>query len=138
MTNKVLLLILLSGLLFSLTLDRIKTNLKWPAPIQKKTAYYSETSFELGRALFYDPLLSVDSSISCASCHLSYTSFAHVDHPTSHGIANRIGKRNAPGLYNLAWRKIFIGTAASKPSLGKRSTRSRIQTKWAKHSKIFY
>lgn len=52
MTNKVLLLILLSGLLFSLTLDRIKTNLKWPAPIQKKTAYYSETSFELGRALF--------------------------------------------------------------------------------------
>ena len=107
MTNKVLLLILLSGLLFSLTLDRIKTNLKWPAPIQKKTAYYSETSFELGRALFYDPLLSVDSSISCASCHLSYTSFAHVDHPTSHGIANRIGKRNAPGLYNLAWRQDF-------------------------------
>lgn len=107
MTNKVLLLILLSGLLFSLTLDRIKTDLKWPAPIQKKTAYYSETSFELGRALFYDPILSADSSISCASCHLSYTAFAHVDHPTSHGIANRIGKRNAPGLFNLAWRQDF-------------------------------
>lgn len=107
MTNKVLLLILLSGLLFSLTLDRIKTNLKWPAPIQKKTAYYSETSFELGRTLFYDPILSADSSISCASCHLSYTAFAHVDHPTSHGIANRIGKRNAPGLFNLAWRQDF-------------------------------
>ena len=107
MTNKVLLLILLSGLLFSLTLQKIKTDLKWPAPIQKKTAYYSEASFELGRALFYDPILSADSTVSCASCHLSYTAFTHVDHPTSHGIADRIGKRNAPGLFNLAWRQNF-------------------------------
>ena len=107
MTNKILLLILMSGLLFSLTLQKIKTDLKWPAPIQKKTAYYSEASFELGRALFYDPILSADSTVSCASCHLSYTAFTHVDHPTSHGIADRIGKRNAPGLFNLAWRQNF-------------------------------
>jgi cytochrome c peroxidase len=107
MTNKVLFFILLSGFLLSVKLDWKKTNLKWPAPIQKKTAYASRSSFELGRALFYDPILSADSSISCASCHLSYTAFAHVDHPTSHGINERIGTRNAPGLFNLAWRQNF-------------------------------
>ena len=30
----------------------------------------------LGRALFYDPILSLDSTISCASCHSSYTAFS--------------------------------------------------------------
>ena len=32
---------------------------------------------ELGRMLFYDPILSADSNISCASCHSPYNSFAH-------------------------------------------------------------
>lgn len=80
----------------------------WP-----KTSYYFKGNpvdgekFELGRALFYDPILSRDSTISCASCHLQYTAFAHVDHATSHGIEGRIGRRNAPSLANLAWRKSF-------------------------------
>jgi cytochrome c peroxidase len=107
MTNKVLFLILLSVLFISATWNWQQTLQKWPAPIQIKTVYASKASFELGRALFYDPILSVDSSISCASCHLSFTAFTHVDHPTSHGIADRIGKRNAPGLFNLAWRQNF-------------------------------
>jgi cytochrome c peroxidase len=107
MTNKILLIILLCGLFISATWSWQPTRQKWPAPIQKNTSYASKASFELGRALFYDPILSADSSISCASCHLSYTAFAHVDHPTSHGIADRIGKRNAPGLFNLAWRQNF-------------------------------
>ena len=63
--------------------------------------------FELGRALFYDPILSRDSSISCSSCHLSFTGFAHTDHALSHGIEGRIGKRNAPALVNLAWSPVF-------------------------------
>jgi cytochrome c peroxidase len=63
--------------------------------------------FSLGRALFYDPILSQDSTVSCASCHLQYTAFAHVDHSTSHGINSRVGKRNAPGLMNLAWYPMF-------------------------------
>jgi len=63
--------------------------------------------FELGRALFYDPVLSRDSSISCSSCHLSFTGFAHTDHELSHGVEGRIGKRNAPALVNLAWSPVF-------------------------------
>ena len=62
---------------------------------------------ELGRKLFFDPILSKNRDVSCASCHLQFTAFAHVDHKISHGIEGRIGKRNAPGLANLAWRKLF-------------------------------
>ncbi len=67
---------------------------------------------ELGRALFYDPLLSADNSISCASCHSPYNAFAHTDHDLSHGIADRIGKRNAPALFNLAWQPVFMWDGA--------------------------
>ena len=41
---------------------------------------------ELGRTLFYDPILSADNTISCASCHSPYNAFAHTDHDLSHGI----------------------------------------------------
>ncbi len=66
----------------------------------------------LGRKLFYDPILSRDSIISCSSCHLNYTAFAHVDHKLSHGIHDSIGTRNAPALVNLAWGKHFMWDGA--------------------------
>ncbi|MFM7725471.1 MAG: cytochrome c peroxidase, partial [Flavobacteriales bacterium] len=50
-----------------------------PSPVQQQ-----ENCIQLGRALFYDPILSRDSTISCASCHSSYVAFTHVDHPVSH------------------------------------------------------
>jgi cytochrome c peroxidase len=81
---------------------------KWPKPAYdfSKNPLTVE-GFELGKKLFYDPILSRDSSISCASCHLQFTGFAHVDHAVSHGIAGRKGTRNAPSLVNLAWSNKF-------------------------------
>lgn len=67
---------------------------------------------ELGRALFYDPILSRNNAVSCASCHSPYTAFAHVDHDLSHGIEDKIGTRNAPALMNLAWGKLFMWDGA--------------------------
>lgn len=67
---------------------------------------------ELGRHLFYDPILSRDSTVSCASCHLSFTAFTHVDHALSHGIEDRIGRRNSPALMNLAWSRYFMWDGA--------------------------
>jgi cytochrome c peroxidase len=61
----------------------------------------------LGRALFYDPGLSRDGTISCASCHLQATGFTHVDHAVSHGIEGRLGRRNSIALVNLAWNPTF-------------------------------
>jgi cytochrome c peroxidase len=64
--------------------------------------------FTLGRKLFYDPILSKDSSISCSSCHQRIAAFAHIDHPLSHGINGLFGKRNVPSLTNLIFRDAFM------------------------------
>lgn len=85
----------------------------WPKPAYDFTKNpLSEAKVQLGRALFYDPILSLDSSISCESCHSQYTAFTHVDHSLSHGIGNRMGTRNAPALMNLAWGKSFMWDGA--------------------------
>lgn len=68
----------------------------------------AQDKIDLGRILFYDPILSKDSTISCESCHSPYNAFAHTDHDLSHGINDSIGLRNAPSLVNLAWHKSFM------------------------------
>lgn len=64
--------------------------------------------FQLGRKLFYDPILSKDSSVSCQSCHQRVAAFAHIDHSLSHGIDSKIGTRNVPGLQNLIWKDTYM------------------------------
>jgi cytochrome c peroxidase len=78
----------------------------WPAPRYDFAKNpLTREGIELGRRLFYDP-------VSCASCHLSFTAFTHVDHALSHGIENRIGRRNSLSLMNLAWAKSFMWDGA--------------------------
>lgn len=70
---------------------------------------------ELGKLLFYDPALSLDSTISCATCHQANAGFA--DHfPISIGIEGRIGMRNSPTLTNVAYHPYFFAEGGS-PSL---------------------
>jgi cytochrome c peroxidase len=81
----------------------------WPKPqYDFKNNPLTREGFELGKALFYDPLLSSDSTISCASCHLSFTAFTHADHRVSHGIQGLTGTRNSLALINLAWNTSFM------------------------------
>lgn len=68
----------------------------------------SPEGFVLGRKLFYDPILSKDQSVSCATCHQRVAAFAHTDHQLSHGIGGLIGKRNVPALQNLVWKDAFM------------------------------
>ncbi|SFB28916.1 cytochrome c peroxidase [Flavobacterium swingsii] len=85
----------------------------WPKPYYDfKNNPLTEEGFQLGRQLFYDPILSKDSTISCASCHLQATGFTHVDHALSHGIEGKIGNRNSLTLQNLAWSKNFMWDGA--------------------------
>ncbi|CAI8276834.1 MAG: Cytochrome c551 peroxidase [Owenweeksia sp. TMED14] len=72
----------------------------------------SLSKIELGRALFYDPILSLNNSISCASCHSPFNAFSHTDHSLSHGIYDSVGTRNSPALFNLAWQKNFMWDGA--------------------------
>jgi len=81
----------------------------WPKPVYDFDKNpLTEEKFELGRKLFYDPILSRDGTISCASCHLQATGFTHIDHELSHGIDGEIGERNSLTLQNLAWNKSFM------------------------------
>jgi len=68
----------------------------------------SKGGFELGRMLFYDPILSRDSSTSCGSCHQQFVAFAHSGHVKSHGIDNQFTLRNSPVIFNLAWQQDFF------------------------------
>lgn len=76
-------------------------------------AYHFDTNpvtgdgFELGRRLFYEPRLSRNNTVSCGSCHIQASAFTHHGHDVSHGIDDRLGKRNAPPIMNLAWHTTF-------------------------------
>jgi cytochrome c peroxidase len=61
------------------------------------------TKVELGEKLFFDPILSADSTLSCASCHKPEFAFAD-SVAISPGIQGRKGKRNAPSVMNMAAR----------------------------------
>ncbi|MBU2018167.1 MAG: c-type cytochrome [Bacteroidetes bacterium] len=62
---------------------------------------------DLGRKLFYDPDLSLDSSISCASCHHQKNAFADFRR-ISPGVAGRFADRNAPTLANVGFQPAFM------------------------------
>jgi len=57
---------------------------------------------QLGRHLFYDPILSADSTMSCASCHFPEKSFTD-GKAVSTGIDGIAGKRSSMSLLNLAY-----------------------------------
>ncbi|HUM50387.1 MAG TPA: cytochrome c peroxidase [Chitinophagales bacterium] len=58
----------------------------------------------LGKKLFFDPILSRDSTLSCAGCHKPIDGFSDV-RKLSTGVDGIFGRRNASALVNLAWQK---------------------------------
>src|SRR5262245_13118090 len=62
----------------------------------------TDAKMELGRALFFDPILSADRSVACASCHAPERGFAD-PRPLAIGIRGQKGRRNAPSLLNRAY-----------------------------------
>ena len=114
MKNKItftFLLIFFSSLIISLR-NNDSSNSSWPSKIYKTYSTNIDELRFLGKVLFYDPVLSLDSSTSCSSCHSPYNAFAHTDHALSHGIDNKIGFRNAPALFNLAYQPYFMWDGA--------------------------
>ena len=61
----------------------------------------------LGERLFFNPILSVDSSISCGSCHKPELGFATNDRVTP-GVGGVLGKRNSPSLLNVGFQPYFM------------------------------
>ena len=78
----------------------------FPEPIFPLDNEFTKARWELGKKLFYDPILSRDSSISCASCHLAENAFSdQVDF--SLGVGETIGTRNSPTLANVAYHPYY-------------------------------
>jgi cytochrome c peroxidase len=75
---------------------------------------FSPQQIDLGRYLFFDPVLSANGKISCATCHNPKKGF-------SDGLASSIGiddyplQRAAPSLWNVAYLKLLYwdGRASS-------------------------
>ncbi len=63
---------------------------------------FSPQQIDLGRYLFFDPVLSGDGSVSCASCHQPDKGFTD-GQALSVGVAGRMSKRSAPSLWNVAF-----------------------------------
>ena len=81
-----------------------------PLPRDMATAEFPITGerADLGRRLFFDPRLTVDGSMSCASCHQPAL-YGTDALPTSIGVRQRPHPRNAPTILNsglniIHWR----------------------------------
>jgi cytochrome c peroxidase len=61
----------------------------------------------LGRSLFFDPMLSENNTVACASCHQPRHGFAAPD-AGAIGIHGQVGLRNAPSLLNRAYGTRFF------------------------------
>jgi cytochrome c peroxidase len=71
---------------------------------------FTPQQIDLGRYLFFDPLLSGDGTLSCASCHRPDKGLAD-GRPRSIGIHGEDAGRAAPTLWNVAFLKRFFWDA---------------------------
>ncbi|MBN9292759.1 MAG: cytochrome-c peroxidase [Flavobacteriia bacterium] len=67
----------------------------------------------LGKKLFYDPRLSKDNSISCASCHRPDHAFSDPN-VISAGVGGTLGRRQAMPLFNLGWQQFYFWDGRAK------------------------
>src|SRR6478735_8727578 len=77
------------------------------------TAPQKITKARLGEMLFFDPILSEDSSISCATCHKPEFAFAD-NVALSEGVFHRTGNRNTPSAMNQKDRNFYFWDGRSE------------------------
>ncbi len=76
-----------------------------PLGLQADAAYIPEDNpmnegkIELGKLLYFDPRLSKDATISCATCHNPFHGFADPG-AFSAGVGRQLGGRNSPTVLN--------------------------------------
>jgi cytochrome c peroxidase len=84
-----------------------------PVPIPADNPPTADT-VALGRRLYYDLQLSVDGTISCASCHAPQFAFSD-ENKVSFGVGKKTGNRHSPTVINSAYNTLqfWDGRAAS-------------------------
>jgi len=79
----------------------------FPKPPIPEKNQLTKLRIDLGRELFFDPILSRDSTVSCASCHHPEKAFSDIE-ALSRGVDDSLGMRNAPALVNVVYGKSFF------------------------------
>lgn len=100
---------------YSPTFYMFETPQGFPPPNLPADNPLTEEGIKLGRMLFYDPILSGDSTLSCAGCHNQAFAFTDNGKRFSTGIDGIAGTRNSMPIFNLAWSDKFFwdGRAAN-------------------------
>jgi cytochrome c peroxidase len=80
----------------------------FPPPRDFSSNPLTKQGIKLGRLLFYDPILSDDSTQSCSSCHNQTNSFVDGNNKFSIGIDGIAGNRNSMAVFNVAWYSSFF------------------------------
>jgi cytochrome c peroxidase len=89
-----------------LPIEAVPAGLLRDRPVPKENPL-SDSKVALGRKLFFDPVLSTDRTVACASCHDPAHGFAGKE-PRAVGVGGKRGLRNAPSLLNRAYgRSLF-------------------------------
>ena len=79
-----------------------------PAPVPVSTGNVRQAAkIELGKQLFFDGRLSRNNQVSCAYCHVPGSGFSD-PHPTSLGVDDLIGGRQAPTVLNTAFSPLLF------------------------------
>ena len=92
------------------TLKSGSFSIELPLGLQAGAAYLPETNplsedkIVLGKLLYFDPRLSKDQTVSCASCHNPFHGFTDPA-PTSKGVGGKLGGRNSPTVINRLFSK---------------------------------
>ncbi|GAB4524906.1 MAG: hypothetical protein Tsb0010_08690 [Parvularculaceae bacterium] len=83
------------------------------SPIPRRVEFDAELA-ALGERLYHDPVLSIDGSISCSTCHLLHKGGTD-QLPVSRGVGGALGGVNAPTTYNSAqnFAQFWDGRAAT-------------------------
>jgi len=88
----------------------------FPGPILNPDNPLTEAGIQLGRKLFYDPILSVDSTMACAGCHNQSLAFTD-------GLARAVGvlgdevPRSAMSPVNMVFNASSFNWDGASPSL---------------------
>lgn len=85
----------------------LKVPIGFPDPNIPDDNKLTRSRIALGKQIFYDPILSKDSTRSCGSCHNQYLAFADSS-VVSFGIEQRAGTRNSPSIANVAYQKALL------------------------------
>jgi len=98
--------LLLCTAAMTLTAGDVPLGLDAYMPVPEENPLTRE-SVELGRKLFFDPKLSRDDSVSCATCHDPELGFTD-EHPVAVGVDGQKGTRRTPRLINRGYGRSFF------------------------------